>query len=177
MFFRGGFGGFGGGCEYDHYGPNRSNWREKSDAAVRRATQAKRLFDEFLEKQGQETTFPVTQEVVPPAVHLTDACWKTFKKYVTSKGCTTKRREATREERIASKDSRNGKMYVISVTCPTNPSLLEEQKQKDAAALEEQKKKAAAAAEKRGSQPKKRLLKNVPSWPKSSKSTRPSFLR
>jgi hypothetical protein len=40
-------------------------------------------------------------------------------------------------------------MYVISETCPTNPSCLEEQKQKDAAALEEKKKKAAAAAEKK----------------------------
>jgi hypothetical protein len=107
------------------------------------------LVDAFLEESKSSLVFPVTQEVVPPAVHLTEACWQTFKKYVVAKGCTIKRREATREERRASKDSRKGKLYVISVTVPVNPAELEEKKRKDDAAAKEKRKVAAVTAEKK----------------------------
>ena len=64
------------------YGPNRSSWREKSDAAMDREEQAKGMFNSFLErlKEQPESAFPISEEIVPPQVHLTDACWKTFKK-------------------------------------------------------------------------------------------------
>jgi hypothetical protein len=61
--------------------------------------------------------------------HLTDGCVleeRHFKKqHDLSHGCTTrttKRGEANREERIASKETRKqGKVYVISVTLPVHP--------------------------------------------------------
>lgn len=139
------FGGFGGGYGWDG-GPDRSTWREKSDAALRRERDAVSRFDAFLKECESSTTFPVTKEVVPPQVHLTDACWKTFKQHVLATGCTTKRREATREERLKSKDTRKGKLYVISVTCPIHPSQAKE------AALEKKQKAAAAAAAKKAKQ-------------------------
>lgn len=146
------FGGFGYGGFGDD-GVDRSGWKDKSDAAIRREDQAKHLFDAFLEKSKASQVFPVTEEVVPPAVHLTDACWKTFKKYVVAKGCTTKRREATFDERKKSGDSRKGKLYVISVTVPVHPDqakeAMAEKKRKAAEVAEEKRQKAAAAAEKK----------------------------
>ena len=139
-------------CDYygfDSYGPNRRNWREKSDAAMRREYQAKQLVDAFIEECKTETSFPVTKEIVPASVHLTEACWKTFKQYVVAKGCKTKRREATVAERRASKDTRKGKLWVTSVTVPVNPTQLDEKKKQDAIAAEERKKKALQAAEKK----------------------------
>jgi len=145
-----GFAGYGG---YGWDGPDRRNWRDKSDAAIRRENDAKSRFHAFLERSKKSTEFPVTEEVVPPAVHLTDACWKTFKQHVLAAGCTTKRREATREERIASKQTRQGKLYVISVTVPVHPDqakeVAREKKIKAEAVAELKKQKAAAAAEKK----------------------------
>lgn len=124
--------GFGRGhYDYDGYGPDRSHWREKSDAASRREMEAKRLFVQFLEEckeLDESSAFPTTKEVVPPQVHLTDACWKTFKQFCISKGCTTKRRTATMQERIDSKEKRKSKLYVISVTVPVHPTKVEEAK-------------------------------------------------
>jgi hypothetical protein len=135
----------------DDWRPDRRNWRDKSDAAIRRENQAKALFDQFLTQCESSSNFPVTKEVVPPDVHLTDACWKSFREYVTSKGCTTKRRAATPQERIESKDHRKGKLYVISVTVPVHPSqakaLMEDKKRKAAAAKEKREEKAKLAAE------------------------------
>ena len=145
------FGFLGGG--YSGYGPDRSGWRDKSDAAVRREEDAKRRFDALLQESKESTVFPMTRDVVPPNVHLTDACWKTFKQYVLSQGCTTKRREATREERIASKETRKSKVYVISVTIPVHPDEAKEaariKKEKAAEAALVKKQKQAAAAEKK----------------------------
>ena len=73
-------------------------------------------------------------------MHLTDPCWKTFKGYVTDKGCTAKRRQVAGAElaSMAPKDRRSGKMYIISVTIPTHPDLAR-------AALKEKEATAAAA--------------------------------
>jgi len=148
------FGFWGGLGGYDDWGPDRRNWRDKSDAARRRETQAIALFDAFLVECKTATSFPVTNEaLVPPQVHLTDACWKTFKNHVTDKGCTTKRREATHAERIASKEMRKGKLYVISATVPVHPDQAKEvmrnKKQKADAAAEAKKKRQEEAAEKK----------------------------
>jgi len=122
--FRGGWGDFGGGYGGGYGdGVDRSGWSDKSAAALRRECQAKQLFKDFLEecKDKPHAAFPVTQEVVPCKVHLTNACWASFKRSVVAKGCKAKRREATVQERIASKDKRKSRMYVISITCPVNP--------------------------------------------------------
>jgi|Transcript_18077 hypothetical protein len=138
--FYGDFDGYGG--DFDGYGPDRGNWSDKSQAAIRRENQAHVLVDAFFEKCKTVEVFPVTEVVVPPKVHLTNACWKSFKEYVISRGCTTKRREATCQERVESGDKRSGKLYVISVTVSVHPSKAEEEKLA-------QKKKAKEAAEKR----------------------------
>ncbi len=67
---------------------------------------------------NDKSIFPITEEVVDANVHLTEACWTTFRKRVENKGCKAKRRVATVEERAATGDKRKGKMYVISITCP-----------------------------------------------------------
>jgi hypothetical protein len=114
-FFRGGF--FG---DFDDDRTDRSGWAVKSGAAVRRETEVISLFDAFLEDQQAATNFPVTEEIAPATLHLTDPCWHTFRRHVESKGCKAKRRIATEQER--GKDKRKGKMYGISVTVPVHPS-------------------------------------------------------
>lgn len=149
--------GFLGFSEYGGYGYDdgldRRNWRDKSDAALRREQNAKLLFDNFLERSKASTSFPITEEVVPASVHLTEACWKTFKQYVMDKGCTARRRLATPEERRKSGDKRQGKLYVTSVTIPVHPDQAQQvarqlQEKKEAQAVAK-KQKAASAAEKK----------------------------
>jgi hypothetical protein len=135
-------------------GVDRSDWRDKSDAAIRRENQAMQLFETCLEESKSSPSFPVTSEVVPPNVHLTDACWKTFKKHVIAKGCTAKRREATQTEKnaLSPKDRRSGRMYVISVVIPVHPTkaldALQEKKLKAKEVAEKKVEKAKQAAEK-----------------------------
>jgi hypothetical protein len=128
---------------------DRSDWRDKSDAALRREHQAKELLDAFLQEAESMTTFPVTKDdLVPASLHLTFECWKSFKEYAVKKGCTTKRRVATMPERIAAKDMRKGKMYVVAVTIPAHPSVAKDvalaKKIKDDAANVKKKKDMAA---------------------------------
>jgi hypothetical protein len=138
---------------------DRSDWAIKSAAATRREAEARKLFDAFLEScQGLTPThFPVTEQVVGADIHLTNPCWLDFRKYVQSKGCTAKRREATLAER---KDTHNhkqrrGKMYLISVTVPGHPSqavAISKQKQEEAAAAAVERKAKATDAQKRKQQ-------------------------
>lgn len=135
----------------DDFGPNRRNWADKSEAALRRERTAISLFTAFIGKCTglSETDFPVTEEVVKANTHLTDACWKSFRKTVEARGCKAKRREATIQERIESKDKRKGKLYVISVTCPVHPSKVEEEKKKARLAAERKAQKAKEDREER----------------------------
>lgn len=128
----------------------RDTWREKSDAAQAREDHAKKLFDAFFERCKTATSFPITEEIVPAEIHLTHACWASFRRHVLATGCNVKRREATAEER--GKDRRKGNMYVISVTCPNEPSKLQDIVKKRA----EQAIKQQAAREKRAEEKKKR---------------------
>lgn len=83
-----GYGGAGGGLEDDCYGPDRCNWRDES-YDVRRENPAQQLLETLLEEcRAKEQQFPINLEIVPPEEHFTDAYWKGFQKYVTSKGCT-----------------------------------------------------------------------------------------
>jgi hypothetical protein len=135
---------------FDDYGPDRSGWRDKSDAAARRERQAQHLFDQFLHSVAENdptTSFPLTQDVIPPEVHLTGACYTSFRKYVASKGCTAKRREATPTERsnLSTKDRRSAKMYVVRITVPVHPAqaMENERRNKEAAAKRDEKKREA----------------------------------
>jgi hypothetical protein len=89
------------------------------------------LLDAFLQQCAlwQESDFPVTEQVVSADTHLTDACWKSFRRRVEDKGCKPKRREATFQERLASKDKHKGKLYGISVTCPVHPTKVQQAKE------------------------------------------------
>jgi hypothetical protein len=109
--------------DFSEDGVNRSDWKMKSEAAVRRQTEAIALFDTFLEEKQHATVFPITEELIPVTTHLTEPCWHTFRKHVESKGCHAKRRLATvsEREREGAKE-RKGKMYVVSVTVPVHPS-------------------------------------------------------
>jgi hypothetical protein len=148
----------------DHYGfhdpfggdgVNRRNWADKSQAAIRREHQAKQLFDTFVEDCNttkQDTDFPLTQDAVVPAdIHLTDACWKSFRKYVEAKGCQAKRREALYAERKGA--TRKGKMYVIHIVVPAHPARAVEaanlKKQQSEEAAQKRKEQAAALQAKR----------------------------
>ena len=95
---------------------------------------------------NDKSLFPYTEEVVPCNVHLTGACYTSFRKRVMNKGCKVKRREATREERKASGDTRKAKLYVISITCPVHPTKAADAKAKAALAADAKKKKAQDAA-------------------------------
>ena len=59
--------------------------------------------------------------VVRAHIHLTNACYRSFRKRVTKNGCKVIRREATLDERNKSRDKRQSTLYVISVTCPIRP--------------------------------------------------------
>lgn len=133
-------------------GPDRSYWNEKSEAAMRRETQAIGMFNSHLQrlKPFEKSAFPVTADLIPCTLHLTGPCWQTFKAYVMKAGCSAKRREATPEERA--KIKKTSKVYVISVTVPTHPDDLQEaarsKKEADAAAAEEKKRKQKLKEEK-----------------------------
>lgn len=148
--------GYGG---YDDWGPNRSGWAEKSDAASRREHQANSQFDDFLKRcsalDANDKSFPITEEVVQANVHLTGACWSSFRKRVVGKGCKVKRREATHAERKASGDTRKGKLYVISITCPVHPNKASEAKAKATAAAAAKKKKAEETAQRKAEKERK----------------------
>jgi len=133
-----GYGGFGG-CFDD--GPDRRNWADKSDAAIRRENQAKKLFDDFLNTVDQETpSYPYSNEVIPAEVHLTSSCYTSFRKYVIAKGCKCVRREITMDEKkkLPNSNRRNCKMYVCKITIPTSPKNLMQAK----ADIEQKKKQA-----------------------------------
>ena len=56
-------------------------------------------------------------------VHLTQACWKTFKQFVIAKSCKAKRRVATPAEKRASGETRKGKarltrFQIVPSVCP-----------------------------------------------------------
>lgn len=133
MFFGRGFNyGFGMGGYDDMFGVDRGDWAEKSQKAEQRERFAKDAFTSFLSRCENETVFPFTEVVVKPSNHLTDACWRDFKKFVISKGCTAKRREVPFP-------GVKRKSYEIEVTVPAHPSKAVE-------AAEEKKLKAAQAA-------------------------------
>ena len=122
--FGGGYGGFGGGYGG---GVNRSNWAEKSGAAIRRENEAKKAFtDKLAELANDESkltefaAYPkqslLIRGLLLPTCHLTAPCWKTFKAVVLSKGCSVRRRTATPTERQTLRISKKSKVYYMDVT-------------------------------------------------------------
>lgn len=157
LSFRDGYAGYFDGDGGDSFGPGRRDWAAKSSAALNRERIADGLFDKFLDKCSELTPslFPITEEVVMANVHLTEACYKSFRRRVMDKGCKVKRREATLDERENSDDKRKCKLYVISVTCPVHPSKFEEAKAKAEEAAAARHAKAVAAAKRKAEKEKR----------------------
>ena len=116
-----------------------NNWKDKSDAAKSRELYAKSIFDhQFLPQTKKSTTsFPFTMnDIIPPEIHLTNLCYRDFRKYVISQGCSVSRRVITEEEKAAMKsvDRKRVKMYYISITARDHPDaiLKKEQEVKEA---------------------------------------------
>jgi hypothetical protein len=72
--------------EYESWGRgdmiDRSHWADKSSAALNRERIADRLLDNFLDKCSKlnPSLFPITDVVVKARIHLTNACYKSFRK-------------------------------------------------------------------------------------------------
>lgn len=107
---------FGG---YDGYGVDRSSFSDKSAAAQRREDQAKAAFLRL--KQDTEAAPPgkkTTYELLGPEVHLTQVCYKAFRKYVAANApaWTVVRVQATPEQKAAAKQTRKTAVYFTKVT-------------------------------------------------------------
>lgn len=100
---------------FSDFSIDRRNFASKSQAALARERVAIAAFDALRQQNPspeQTTTFLLLQ----PQQHLTCACWRTFSKHVKSfPGWLAKRRKASPEEKIASKEKRKGPVYFISV--------------------------------------------------------------
>ena len=117
----------------------------------------------FLDKCSKlnPSLFHITDVVVKAHIHLTNACYRSFRKRVTKNGYTVIRREATLDERNKSRDKRQRTLYVISVTCPIHPLTAEEAKVKAEEAAAARQAKVAAAAKRKVEKEKREKKKKV----------------
>ena len=94
-------------------GLHRSEWSEKSAAASARESSARSA---FLALRGQ-TSSATTVELLEPSTHLTQPCWRDFKKFVSQHaGWSAKRRQATEDEKRHHGEKRKGAVYFVDVT-------------------------------------------------------------
>ena len=63
---------------------DRSNFADKSQAALKREEHAKRLFDTEKTRIECLAVDKTTETLLHPADHLTQACWMDFSRYVKS---------------------------------------------------------------------------------------------
>lgn len=141
----------------------RMDWAEKSSAASRREDKAKSLLDKWILSCSEKTDFPIHEPALVPAkVHLTTACWSTFRKYALSKGVQVGRRVATKEERIAAKDYRKGKLYVVWARLQVHPSqAVEFHEKKQAKAKETTERRKQKKREREEQKAHERFLKRI----------------
>jgi hypothetical protein len=97
---------------------DRSGFAVKSKAALVRETDAIAVFDHFRQQLVTTTFASRTAVLFPPSLHLTRACWKTFREHVSSfPGWHTKRRVATPSEKLAAKmNKKKGSVYFVAVS-------------------------------------------------------------
>ena len=96
----------------------RHTWRSKSDAAMRREQQAKDAFTSLKAQAHQDgVAHKTTFDLLPPSVHLTQPCWKTFRQFVTGHaGWSVSRTAATAVEKAEHKETRQATVYFTTVT-------------------------------------------------------------
>lgn len=103
------FGGFG--FDDDHL--HRGDWSEKSGAASAREEAARVAFTALV----KETSTPTTVELLKPSTHLTQPCWRDFKKFIGQHaGWSAKRRQATEAEKRQHGETRKAAVYFVDVT-------------------------------------------------------------
>jgi hypothetical protein len=98
---------------------HRSLFAKKSKAALKREAAAIRAFDALRAAETPEKI--TTWRLLTPNIHLTSACYSTFRKHVFSfPGWSCDRRVATVEEKSDYKETRKGKTYWTNVTFNPN---------------------------------------------------------
>ena len=142
---------------------DRSGWSDKSKAASRREDEAKSLLDNWIASCSTKTQFPIKEAALVPArVHLTGPCWSSFRKYALTKGVRVGRREATEEERVAARDYRQRKLYVIWARLDVHPNqALKHLQQKQAKAKEAGEKRKRKQQEEQERKEQERLKKRI----------------
>ena len=103
--------------EHDDF---RSGWAEKSAAAKRREDTAMKKFEtarlEMESRKDLKAGTRVTVQLLQPSCHLTEACWKSFRKHVCSlQRWSAKRRVATEQEKKLHGETRKGRVYFVDV--------------------------------------------------------------
>ena len=103
------FGGFG----FDDDELHRGDWSEKSGAASAREEAARAAFTALAGKTSGATTV----ELLKPSTHLTQPCWRDFKKFVGQHaGWSAKRRQATDDEKRQHGETRKAAVFFVDVT-------------------------------------------------------------
>ena len=117
LSFGGGHRGNGGhGFGFDDDELHRGDWSEKSDAASARENSARAAFEQLVLNNKTKTNAE-TVELLKPSTHLTQPCWRDFKKFVSNHaGWSAKRREATAAEKQQHGEKRKGAVYFVDVT-------------------------------------------------------------
>ena len=108
----------------------RESWSEKSDAASRREQAARRAFEAAMAKVVEDApTAPVTMQLLEPSTHLTQPCWRDFKKHVERyQGWSAKRRAASNAEKQQHGETRKGTCYFVDVTFSPAKAAAENQR-------------------------------------------------
>ena len=95
-----------------------------SQSALKRLEKAKQIFLRHISTVdipigiNAEKGIPI--EIVPPKVHLVGGCWKQFKAFVESHGCSCKRREATSLEMNKEQRKLKRASHFIAVSVPAS---------------------------------------------------------
>ena len=104
---------FFGGFDFDDDHLHRGDWSEKSGAASAREEAARVAFTALV----KETSTPTTVELLKPSTHLTQPCWRDFKKFIGQHaGWSAKRRQATEAEKRQHGETRKAAVYFVDVT-------------------------------------------------------------
>ena len=98
---------------------DRSSFSDKSAAAQRREDDAKARFQQRkVETEAAPPSKKTTYDLLGPEVHLTQVCYKAFRKHVTATApaWTVARTKATPEQKAAAKQTRKADVYFTKVT-------------------------------------------------------------
>jgi len=101
------------------FGVDRSDWADKSKAALQREEEAVRKFNEVritTEAREMEPGARIRIKLLNPDCHLTQSCMKSFNRHVSRfKGWTVRRKAATEEEKSKFKITRKAKVFFTHV--------------------------------------------------------------